>query len=185
MEYGQLIDLWTNAFNMLYQKDIVLFDNDAQERTIAGRLAMYLQFKYDPHFEKDECIDLEYNREGDDIKRPYPTNEDGWIAPDILLHVRRKNINIFNCEVKKDSNSNNNDSDRVKNSIKDRHYQYGLNLYALNKDCAKLTIYTQADGCVKGRNYVYTPIDKKLQPVGRVQCWNRNDQRKWYVLKTN
>lgn len=33
--------------------------------------------------------------------------------------------------------------------------------------------------------YDYTPIDKKLQPVGRVQCWNRNDQRKWYVLKTN
>ena len=105
MNFDELISLWTKAFNWLYKKDMALFETDVQERAIAGRLAMYLQQEYDPHFEKTACIDLEYNREGKGIKRPHPRVEDGWIAPDILLHVRKKRENIFYCEVKKKSDA--------------------------------------------------------------------------------
>ena len=61
MNFDELISLWTKAFNWLYKKDMALFETDVQERAIAGRLAMYLQQEYDPHFEKTACIDLEYN----------------------------------------------------------------------------------------------------------------------------
>ncbi len=64
-----------------------LFETDVQERAIAGRLAIYLQHEFDPCYEKAACIDLEYNREGNGVKRPHPRNEKGWIAPDILLHA--------------------------------------------------------------------------------------------------
>lgn len=52
MEYNDLIQLWEYAFQMLYEKDIALFDTDVQERSIAGRLAIYLQHRYDDGFKK-------------------------------------------------------------------------------------------------------------------------------------
>ena len=109
MEYNELVRLWEYAFQMLYEKDIALFETDVQERSIAGRLAIYLQHKYDGGFKKDACVDLEYNREGNDIKRPHPEDVNGWIAPDILLHVRKTKNNIFYCEVKKKSTKANED----------------------------------------------------------------------------
>lgn len=95
MNYDELISLWTKAFNWLYEKDLALFETNVQERAIAGRLAIYLQYEFDPHFEKNACIDLEYNREGNGVKRPHPRVEEGWIAPDILLHVRKKEREYF------------------------------------------------------------------------------------------
>lgn len=56
MEYNDLIQLWEYAFQMLYEKDIALFDTDVQERSIAGRLAIYLQHRYDDGFKKDACM---------------------------------------------------------------------------------------------------------------------------------
>ena len=55
MEYNELVRLWEYAFQMLYEKDIALFETDVQERSIAGRLAIYLQHKYDGGFEK-RCL---------------------------------------------------------------------------------------------------------------------------------
>lgn len=52
MNYDELISLWTKAFNWLYEKDLALFETNVQERAIAGRLAIYLQYEFDPHFEK-------------------------------------------------------------------------------------------------------------------------------------
>lgn len=56
--------------------------------------AIYLQHEFVPHYEKAACIDLEYKREGNGIKRPHPRIDDGWIAPDILLHVRKNEISF-------------------------------------------------------------------------------------------
>lgn len=50
MEYNELVRPWEYAFQMLYEKDIALFETDVQERSIAGRLAIYLQHKYDGGF---------------------------------------------------------------------------------------------------------------------------------------
>lgn len=165
MNFDELISLWTKAFNWLYKKDMALFETDVQERAIAGRLAMYLQQEYDPHFEKTACIDLEYNREGKGIKRPHPRVEDGWIAPDILLHVRKKRENIFFCEVKKKSDADNADSVRVKDALAERSYQYGLNIYYIRTDCAKVSIYKRVDGKIQRMNYMYCPQNKQLRPL--------------------
>lgn len=170
MDYNELIGLWTKAFNWLYDKDIALFETDVQERAIAGRLAIYLQHEFDPHYEKAACIDLEYNREGNGIKRPHPRTDDGWIAPDILLHVRKKKENIFYCEVKKESDAHNADSVRVKDALVERKYQYGLNLYYVRVDCAKVSIYTWANNDIQRINYVYCPAIKQLKPLGDSEC---------------
>ena len=164
-DYKELIGLWTNAINWLYEKDVALFETDVQERAIAGRLAIYLQHEFDPCNEKAACIDLEYNREGDGIKRPHPKIDDGWIAPDILLHVRKK---IY-CEVKKKSDAHNADSVRVKDALVERKYQYGLNLYYVRVDCAKVSIYTWNDNIIQRINYVYRPAIKQLEPLGNVE----------------
>lgn len=166
MDYNELIGLWTKAFNWLYEKDVALFETDVQERAIAGRLAIYLQHEFDPCYERAACIDLEYNREGNDVKRPHPRNEEGWIAPDILLHVRKKRENIFYCEVKKKSDTCNADSVRVKDALVERKYQYGLNLYYVRADCAKASIYERVDGHIQRINYVYRPAIKQLNPLG-------------------
>lgn len=166
MDYNKLIALWTKAFNWLYEKDVALFETDVQERAIAGRLAMYLQHEFDPHYEKTACIDLEYNREGNGVKRPHPRNEERWIAPDILLHVRKKRENIFYCEVKKKSDTYNADSVRVKDALVNRKYQYGLNLYYVRADCAKVSIYTWIGNNIQKIDYVYCPTLKQLKALG-------------------
>ena len=166
MDDKELIGLWTKAFNWLYEKDVVLFKTDVQERAIVGRLAIYLQHEFDPHYEKAACIDLEYNREGNGIKRPYPGTEEGWIAPDILLHVREESENIFYCEVKKKSHAYNADAERVKNALVYWKYQYGLNLYYVRADCAKVSIYKQTGDKIEERDYVYCPAIKQLILLG-------------------
>ena len=69
MEYEKLIDLFDYALRMLYEKDHILIDVEAQERAVAGRLAIYLQHAFDPEFHDELCVDIEYNREGVEIKR--------------------------------------------------------------------------------------------------------------------
>lgn len=173
MNYDELISLWTKAFNWLYAKDMALFETDVQERAVAGRLAIYLQYEYDPHFEKNACIDLEYNREGKGIKRPHPRvevkAENGWIAPDILLHVRKKKENIFYCEVKKKSDADNADSVRVNDALAERDYQYGVNLYYIRTDCAKVSIYERVDRHIRRIDYMYCPQKKQLLPLNVVK----------------
>lgn len=143
-------------FQMLYENDMALFDTDVQERAIAGRLAIYLQYGYDKHFEKDACIDLEYNRDGTGIKRPHPRDDDGWIAPDILLHSRKESTSIFCCEVKKHSSEINDDSTRVKDALEERRCQYGLNLYSVEIDEAKISVHTHDNNCIRQTEYIYS-----------------------------
>lgn len=142
MEYDELKALWQYALSMLYEKDRRLLRYNVNERTIACRLALYLQLKYDPCFMKRACIDVEYNREGKGIKRPYIDSESGWIAPDIILHERgNKENDIFYCEVKKNSKNDNDDSIRVKNALMERKYKYGINLYSVTSKEANLSFY--------------------------------------------
>lgn len=169
MKYTELIGLWEYAFQLLYENDMALFDTDVQERAIAGRLAIYLQYGYDKHFEKDACIDLEYNRDGTGIKRPHPRDDDGWIAPDILLHVRKTDNNIFYCEVKKKSTKDNEDSVRVVNALKERKYQYGVNLYYVRPEEANLTIYTREENnfrvYIRKEYYRFSAREKSLVQI--------------------
>lgn len=174
LEYEKLIDLFDYALRMLYEKDHILLDIEAQERAVAGRLAIYLQHAFDPEFQDELCVDIEYNREGVEIKRRHRGDEKGWIAPDILLH-RRTSVdkdNVFCCEVKQNEDEFNNDSDRVKDAVRERHYLFGVNLYSIQPGEAKLSVFYRKDGFVREEKYVFTRSGRKLI--------YRNQHRNWY-----
>lgn len=177
MELKDFLDLWNYAFRMLYKKDISLFRTNVQERSIMGRLAMYLQNRYDPFFDDSICIDLEYNREGKNVKRPHPNDNDSWIAPDILLHTReRSNNNIFYCEIKKKSDSKNQDAERARDAVRERNYQYGVNLFLIKRNCSKMSVYTACksnDGnkLLREQMYIFDPKLDTLSEIGVENFW--------------
>lgn len=181
MEREEFIDLWNYAFQMLYRNDTSLFRTTAQERSIAGRLAMYLQYGYDPLFERAACIDLEYNREGTETKRPHSNDVKGWIAPDILLHTREVPDNIFYCEVKKSSDSENKDAERTRNAVIERNYQYGVNLFYIGLDCARISVYTSCkpnNMWLQEQKYCFYPQQGMLRKVNPKNLWIYEKQ-KW------
>ena len=100
--------LWERALTLFYENDTELFVAGAQERTIAGKIAMYMDRVYPKFFQMSGLvIDIEYNRSGENRK---PNNlsikERSWTAPDIVLHKRlTDDYNIFCCEMKKNSDS--------------------------------------------------------------------------------
>lgn len=74
----------------LYDHDVALFDRRVHERTIAARLAMYLQGEF-PHWH----VDCEYNR--DDYRTK--CDQDVPIFPDVIVH-RRGGDNLLALEMK-------------------------------------------------------------------------------------
>jgi hypothetical protein len=105
--------LLNQALELLCKHDKSLFDDDASERAICHRLALYLQEAF-PDFH----VDCEYNRhhnEGDLRKRlrsedvlqaarREPKIEDGdsvTVFPDIIVHRRNTNDNLLVIEAKK------------------------------------------------------------------------------------
>lgn len=91
-----------SAIVSLLERDLDLFLTDVHERTVAARLALYLQDEF-----ADWHVDCEYNRDGHDpkeinlpegITRPYP---------DIIVHRRRQGepgANLLVVELKLSSN---------------------------------------------------------------------------------
>lgn len=183
MEYEKLIDLFDYALRMLYEKDHLLFDVEAQERTFAGRLAIYLQHAFDPEFQNELCVDIEYNREGNEIKRRHRRDRRGWIAPDIVLHKRTSvdKDNILYCEVKKSEDEFNNDSERVKDAVRERHYQFGVNLYSIQPEEAKLSVFMSRDGTVREEKYLFTCLSKKLIYRNQHKDWYCENSEWYYV----
>jgi hypothetical protein len=88
-----------DALQLLLKKDIDLLYIDVAERTIAARLASYLQSLF-PEWH----VDVEYNRDGHNPKRimlPYhqdfnPDNTaNPTVSPDIIVHRRRTDENLL------------------------------------------------------------------------------------------
>lgn len=79
----------------LYRRHRTLIDFRAHERTIAGRLAGYLELLFDGW-----DVDADYNREGNagDPKH----DEQGLIVPDIIIHRlgQRRGANLVAMEMK-------------------------------------------------------------------------------------
>lgn len=142
----EIIAAFSKALTILFENDIKLFEYDVQERAIAARLAMYLREIFLDIEKYNITIDVEYNRDDGDVKRRYLEDKDGWIASDIILHERGsggfnyKN-DIFYCEIKKKSHSENDDAQKVKEQMTERKYQYGINLYYLQENIAYLDLY--------------------------------------------
>lgn len=128
-EKERVLLLWERALTLFYENDTELFVAGAQERTIAGKIAMYMDRVYPKFFQMSGLvIDIEYNRSGENRK---PNNlsikERSWTAPDIVLHKRlTDDYNIFCCEMKKNSDSGKYDARKVRSLIRHRHYKYGI-----------------------------------------------------------
>lgn len=118
--------------------DRYLLDQDVNERTIAHKLAEYLQ-QHIPEFN----VDCEYNRFeqaeiNDIIKRiEIPRNGENWddlkirnVNPDIIIHERGpQGRNILVVEVKKSSNQESETLDRNKLIVftqEPLNYDFGL-----------------------------------------------------------
>lgn len=148
---NELIQNWSQALKMLVDIDQSLLDSDAQERTLCYRLAHYLSELFLSAEQRGIYIDVEYNRDGNDRKKtPIPdTCTKHWTAPDIIFHERGSadctehpyRNDIFYCEVKKNDCLNNNDKQKIILQMKYRHYQFGINLYQLNRSHIELALY--------------------------------------------
>lgn len=76
-EKERVLLLWERALTLFYENDTELFVAGAQERTIAGKIAMHMDKIYREIFPMPELvIDIEYNRMDTGIKPKYPGSED-------------------------------------------------------------------------------------------------------------
>lgn len=113
------------ALNALLSQDAFLLEIDANERSIAYRLAMHLQAQL-----PELHVDCEYNRDGIDPKKIqhlglYPDDEDTeakTASPDIIAHRRGTAENYLVIELKKSTNT----TDRAVDFAKLRGYKKNL-----------------------------------------------------------
>lgn len=104
-----------SAIDSLLANDSILLENDTAERTITGRLAIYIQEQF-----QEWNVDCEYNRNLHDVKRlkeicnPSDSENGSSVYPDIIIHKRMTEENFIVVEVKKTTNSNTDNCDKKK-----------------------------------------------------------------------
>ena len=90
------------SLGVLLKNDYFLLEKGVNERTITHKLAEYLQIQF-----PDWNVDCEYNRKGIKIKELKNINEcrkhiaTNRVFPDIIVHRRNSNENLFVIEIKK------------------------------------------------------------------------------------
>ena len=114
-----------DALRLLFAQDAYLLETNVQERTIAARLAHYLE----PHF-PDLAVDVEYNRHGLDPKKvelPAECRGGGkkLILPDVIVHQRgHDRENLLVIQVKKETNQEPRFCDRAVIDAMQREFGY-------------------------------------------------------------
>ena len=90
-----------SAIGLLFKNDSFLLDKNVHERTIAHKLAEYLQQLW-PEWN----VDCEYDKKGLDIKRLDGISEcneqrrTDRVLPDIVVHYRNSDLNLLVIEIK-------------------------------------------------------------------------------------
>ena len=139
-------DAIIDSLRQLYEHDIHLIKNDANERSITHRLAVYLEQHSLFH---GWHIDCEYNRNQSDIKRlrrcstaKVPTDDLNaqTVYPDIIVHRRGTHNNLLVIEAKKsDAESSDKDIEKLRRFQQQENlgYEYA---YAVRfgEDCPEL-----------------------------------------------
>jgi hypothetical protein len=113
-----------NALANLLERDAVLFTTDANERSLAFRLALYLAYEF-PDFD----VDCEYNRHykthykqlhderlSQFTARKAPVDDENGLTvfPDIIVHRRESPENLLVVEIKKTTSNVEEDFDLAK-----------------------------------------------------------------------
>lgn len=117
------------ALDELLKNDAFLLRNGAHERSVAHKLAEYLQQQFNGWH-----VDCEYNLHGISVKK-LPRECDGqhkeFVYPDIVVHHRDYDSNLFVIEIKLNKSDNVDKCDEAKlieftNPNGDYKYQVGL-----------------------------------------------------------
>lgn len=119
MDTDEVRNRLNNALGELVENDRHLFATDGGERSIAARLAMYLQNRF-PGYK----VDADYNRAGKVPKRlRVPAecagyrneNDESLAVPDVIVHRRGpEGPNLLVLELKKTTNPDKGDCDRIR-----------------------------------------------------------------------
>jgi hypothetical protein len=119
MKPDEVRDRVNDALGQLLKGDRHLFETDGGERSIAARLAMYLQDRF-PGF----AVDADYNRAGKFPKRlrlPLECagyrneNDESLAVPDVIVHRRGpEGPNLLVLELKKTTNPDKGDCDKLR-----------------------------------------------------------------------
>lgn len=119
----EIRDKLTVALTKLYERDRVLLDIDANERSLTHKLAEYLQVQFEGWH-----VDCEYNKEVDQVKRlPWKISkhEDGSrVYPDIIVHERKTSNNLLVIEVKKSGISGFDDLEKLREFATNSKFGY-------------------------------------------------------------
>lgn len=112
------------AIDKLFAEDLILLKKNAHERSIAGRLQIYLE----PFFEGLN-VTIEYNLMGDSPKKvAWRGDEPEQVFPDIIVHQIGTKTNILAIELKKDSSRKSKSDDILKLQAyrRELNYQHAL-----------------------------------------------------------
>lgn len=128
INWEQLREHLDAAVAQFLAHDAYLVENDANERSMTHRFAIYLQSRL-PEFH----VDCEYNRDGNVPKRlairqrtAVPDNDTDatTIFPDIIVHERGTRNNILVIEAKKAGRPTERDRDKILAFMTDDAYKY-------------------------------------------------------------
>jgi len=110
-----------SSLSEIFKNDMILIDNDANERTISSSLISYLKERI-----KDYDIDSEYNRHGSELKTIESNTGQKIIIPDIVIHKRNNDRNnLVAIEIKKSTNpKRKNDEEKLEALTKKDSYSY-------------------------------------------------------------
>ena len=124
------------AIEQVLAYDAALLEDGTGERSIAHRLAVYLEREFDGWH-----VDCEFNRQGEQSKRvtkrvaqalpDLPESRDGQgtadVTPDIIVHWRRKTRNLLAIEVKpSDSKEIPKDRAKLQQYLSEPHLKYAF-----------------------------------------------------------
>lgn len=118
------------ALDLLFKNDAFLLKESVHERSIAHKLAEYLQQQF-----LDWHVDCEYNKHGISTKklpRECDDKHKGCVYPDINIHHRNADNNLIVFEIKPRKSDSVNECDHVKLvefTKPDGDYQYYLGVF--------------------------------------------------------
>jgi hypothetical protein len=123
------------ALAMVVDRDFELLEDGPSERSVAHRLAVYLEHEF-PGWH----VDCEFNRQGEEGKRgtkrvsASPLLPESWkgtgkadVSPDIVVHRRRRQQNLLAMEVKSvTSDGLDRDREKLRKYLTDPHLKYAF-----------------------------------------------------------
>jgi len=119
------------TLGVLFKNDSFLLEAEVHERSIAHKLAEYLQDEF-----PDWNVDCEYNKKGrdnkilDGIQECSEQKTTDRIYPDIIVHIRNTDKNLLVIEIKTNNQRDPCDFKKLQLLTKPRNgYEYKLGLY--------------------------------------------------------